>query len=78
MRSSAGVNSVLWAGASGTAGPPPPGAAADGALPQWWVDQALLSTTTDLIKLQDRQVDFAQKSLGGISGMKQNKIDDSN
>ena len=50
------------------------GLTADGAGPQWWIDQALLSATTDLMRHQGRAPRIDMRWLYPKSGMKLGKL----
>ena len=50
------------------------GLTADGAGPQWWVDQALLSATTDLMRHEGRAPRIDMRWLHPKSGMEQGKL----
>lgn len=51
------------------------GLAAEGRMPEWWVDQALLSATADLLRRQAEPVGIEQDWLFRYSAMRQDKID---
>ncbi|MBC9246240.1 hypothetical protein H4P12_05825 [Paracoccus sp. 11-3] len=50
------------------------GLAHDGGAPQWWIDQALLSATADLARLQGLPISIDTDWLFPKSGIKQSKI----